>query len=88
MQNSKLQVLFIKTLEGVSKKSGNAYKMHMAQCALHNADGSILVGELPLGKGMENTAPGDYTAGFRLESYQGRLNAVVDTLTPLKPVKA
>lgn len=80
----KIIVLGSETKSGVSKK-GSAYSMVVVQCNVADQDGKIIAGELILPKGHPEVKPGNYTASFKLgKSSDGKVGAVVDTLSPLK----
>jgi hypothetical protein len=65
--NAKLQILSVETREGTSKKSGAAYKMVVAQCAVHDEDGTLKVGELVVPKELpQDIKPGFYDAVFKV----------------------
>jgi len=83
-----LQIIYVKPLSGIAKKSGNAYDMRLAQTVAHVTNketGQIepLVGELVLPSDLKETPPGYYLVDFRLSvSQQKRIESVVDSLTP------
>jgi hypothetical protein len=82
-----IQIIFVKTLAGIAKKSQNAYDMRLAQTIAHvtNKDGIVepLVGELVLPAELKETPPGHYLVDFRLSvSQQKRIESVVHSLTP------
>lgn len=82
-----IQIIFVKALSGIGKRSQTAYDMRMAQVIAHvpNKEGVIepLVGELVLPQDMKDTQPGFYLVDFRLSvSQQKRIESVVHTLTP------
>ncbi len=83
-----IQIIFVKTLAGVAKKSGNAYDMRLAQTIAHVANKETgvvepLVGELVLPSDMKETPLGFYLVDFRLSvSQQKRIESVVDSLVP------
>lgn len=83
-----IQVLRVSVREGVSRKTGNAYKMAEAQCvysAPNPETGEIepSVGTLLLPRGQEDARPGNYLAGFTLRTNrEGRVEAVISKLAP------
>lgn len=82
-----IQIIYVKQLAGIGKKSQTAYDMRMAQVIAHvaNKDGQIepLVGELVLPQDLKETMPGHYLVDFRLSvSQQKRIESVVNSLTP------
>jgi len=83
-----LQIIYVKPLAGIAKKSGNAYDMRLAQTIAHVTNketGQVepLVGELVLPSDLKETPPGYYLVDFRLSvSQQKRIESVVDSLTP------
>ena len=83
-----LQIIYVKPLAGIAKKSGNAYDMRLAQTVAHVTNketGQVepLVGELVLPSDLKETPPGYYLVDFRLSvSQQKRIESVVDSLTP------
>jgi hypothetical protein len=82
-----IQIIFVKALSGIGKKSQTAYDMRMAQVIAHvpNKDGVVepLVGELVLPQDLKETQPGFYLVDFRLSvSQQKRIESVVNSLTP------
>lgn len=85
---TQIQIIYVKPLSGVAKKSGNAYDMRLAQTIAHvpnKETGQVepLVGELVLPSDMKDTQPGFYLVDFRLSvSQQKRIESVVDSLIP------
>lgn len=83
-----IQVLRVSVREGVSRKTGQPYKMAEAQCVYNAPDpdtGEIVpsVGTLLLPRGQEDAKPGNYVAGFTLRtSREGRVEAVISKLQP------
>lgn len=78
-----LQILAVNLSEGKSKRTGNDWRMHKAQCVMQGPDGSVQVGELLLPKSMAHVPPGKYLAEFELGINYDRL--VVPVLTQLHP---
>lgn len=80
---SKLQILATDNRSGKSKKTGDAYSMDVAQCAVHFADGKLLVGDLVLPKGMPVPKPGFYDAVFEVGvSFQKQVAGYLVSLIP------
>jgi hypothetical protein len=83
-----IQVLRVSVREGISRKSGQPYKMAEAQCvysAPNPETGEIepSVGTLLLPRGQEDARPGNYLAGFTLRTNrEGRVEAVISKLAP------
>lgn len=82
-----IQIIYVKALTGIGKKSQAAYDMRMAQTIAHvtNKEGQVepLVGELVLPADLKETQPGHYLVDFRLSvSQQKRIESVVHSLTP------
>ncbi|MBN9430351.1 MAG: hypothetical protein J0H09_27990 [Burkholderiales bacterium] len=88
-----IQILRVDVRSGVSKKTGNAYKMAEAQCVFHapNVETGVIepsVGRLLLPRGQEDVRPGHYEAVFTLRSsLEGRVEAVIARLQPVEQAK-
>jgi len=61
---NQVEILSIEKNEGVSKKSGQAYKIVKAHCILFTDEGDRQIGMLNIPRGMEEPAPGMYDAIF------------------------
>lgn len=78
-----IEILAVNEEGGVSKKTGNPWKMYKAQCVIKGPDNAIKIGELNLSDKMKDTAPGKYLAEFELGvSFE---NKVIPLLTKLHP---
>lgn len=81
-----INVLRVSVREGVSRKTGQPYKMAEAQCVYEAPDpdtGELQpsVGTMLLPKGQEDTRPGRYAASFTLRTNrEGRVEAVISKL--------
>ncbi|SEL93569.1 hypothetical protein SAMN05216359_1292 [Roseateles sp. YR242] len=76
---------------GISVKTGKAWSMQTAECALCDEAGVILeVGTVRVTKELEGTKPGTYSASFSLRrDYKtGEIGAMVTALTPYPPQRA
>lgn len=83
-----LQILSTETKEGVGKKSGQAYKMVVAQCVLTDTQtGEIKVGELTLPKDVADPKPGHYKATFKI-GVDFQTKKIGGILAGLEPVQA
>lgn len=78
-----LNIIAINVEEGISKKTGQPWKMHKAQCALVGPDGKTQIGELNLSRALADTQPGKYLAEFELAVNYERL--VVPQIVMLHP---
>lgn len=84
MGDVRIQVFQVETKSGLSKKSGQPYRMEVCQCAVH-AGGQIVVGELVLPKDHPPVQPGDYSATFTVAvDRDKRIGGTLERLTPLK----
>lgn len=67
---SKLEILSVETLSGISKKSGKPYVLNICQCVKRGVkeDGtmSVEVGELVLPQSVEIPPAGEYYADFEI----------------------
>lgn len=84
---TQIQIIYVKQIAGIGKKSQQAYDMRMAQVIAQviNKDGQVepLVGELVLPEQFKDAPPGHYLVDFRLSvSQQKRIEAVVNSLEP------
>jgi hypothetical protein len=62
-----IEIVAINEASGISKKTGNAWTMHKAQCVVRGPDNSVVIGELMLPKELAlTTTPGKYLAEFEL----------------------
>lgn len=83
-----INVLRVSVREGVSRKTGQPYRMAEAQCVYHAPDpdtGEVLpsVGTMLMPRGQEDVRPGQYMASFTLRtSREGRVEAVISKLIP------
>lgn len=79
-----IEVIAINVQSGTSKKTGNPYAIHKAQCVVRGPDNSVQIGELKISKELaEKTPPGKYLAEFELGVSFERL--VVPLVTALHP---
>ncbi len=62
-----IEIIAVNKDAGISKKTGNAWEMHKAQCIVRGPDGLVKIGELILPKAMADVPPGKYLAGFELD---------------------
>lgn len=77
----KIEVLQVVNKAGVSKQ-GRPFSMDIAQCVLHEKDGTRTVGELLFPKGVMVPA-GYYSAALHLvRSMDGKLLGAVKSLAP------
>ncbi len=77
-----IEIVGINIQSGKSKKTGNDYAIHKAQCVVRGPDQSVQIGELNLPKEIaEKTTPGKYLAEFELGVSFERL--VVPRITAL-----
>lgn len=81
---TRIQVLSIKQISGLGKKSGQPYSMHICQCVVHGD--SILVGELVLPKDHPAVEPGMFDADFGVAVGQDK--RITGQLVQLTPVSA
>ncbi len=92
--SSTIQVLKINEVEkGISKKTGQPWERHTAECMLLSDDGSIdCVGRLVIPTVMrESIQVGTFRAGFALVvptfgDQQGQITARLTSLLPMAPV--
>lgn len=79
--HAKIQVLSMREMSGIGKKSGSPYKMTVCQCVVH---GDVpLVGELVLPKDHPVITPGMYNAEFGVAIGQDkRIGGQLVMLTP------
>lgn len=62
-----LEILNVVVQSGTSKKSGNPFTLHKAQCVFHGGADGMQIGQLILApKIAEVTKPGKYLAEFEL----------------------
>ncbi|MQQ99259.1 hypothetical protein [Glaciimonas soli] len=78
-----IEILAINVQSGKSKKTGNDYEIHKAQCVIRGANDSTQVGELNLPKELALTVPGKYLAEFELSINFDRL--VIPRVIALHP---
>lgn len=85
-----IQVLFVSSNSGKSKKTGNDYDMRMAQCIVHQAHRVTgvmepLVGELMLPEEYKDIVPGTYEVEFRVAlTREKRIESRVSTMMLVK----
>lgn len=92
MFSSIIQVLKVnEVVKGVSKKTGNAYERHSAECVLLDSSGAIeCVGRLVIPEALRDAVkPGHFSAGFTLRvptfgDRKGDIEAALVTLQPLQ----
>lgn len=86
MNKQKLTILDVAHRSGTSKKTGNAWAIHEAQCILEQEDAngkSVVVGTINLPDTLKESAPGDYLAEFSFfKSMDGKLEPRVVSLVP------
>jgi len=86
MNKQKLSILEVVKRSGISKKTGNAWEIHAAQCVLaQDVDGKsqIIVGTINLPEYLKATEPGDYLAEFAFfQSMEGKLEPRITSLVP------
>jgi hypothetical protein len=86
MNKQKLTILDVTHRSGISKKTGNPWAIHEAQCILEQEDSEgkkILVGTINLPEVLKESTPGDYLAEFSLfRSSEGKLEPRVVSLQP------
>jgi hypothetical protein len=61
-----IEILAVNKAGGISKKTGNPWEMHKAQCVIKGPDNGVQIGELNLPKNLIETKPGKYLAEFEL----------------------
>lgn len=76
-----IEILVVNESNGVSKKSGQPWRMFRAQCIVRGPDNSVQIGELNLPDALSKTPPGKYLAEFELGVNFERL--VVPRITAL-----
>lgn len=76
-----IEIVSIQESSGISRKTGNPWKMYRAQCVVTGGDSGAKVGELLLPDSLKDTAPGKYLAEFQLDVSFERL--VVPRITAL-----
>ena len=86
MSKQKLQILEVVKRSGISKKTGNAWEIHAAQCVLtQEVEGKsqIVVGTINLPDQLKTVAPGEYLADFAFfQSMEGKLEPRITSLVP------
>jgi len=86
MNKQKLTILQVIKRSGIAKRTGNAWEIHAAQCALEQSvDGEkqILVGIINLPDQLKAIEPGDYLADFAFfQSMEGKLEPRITSLVP------
>ncbi|AJY28032.1 cellulose synthase [Burkholderia pseudomallei] len=86
MSKQKLTILQVIQRGGISKRTGQPWEIHTAQCVLEqeNSEGKqILVGTINLPAALKDSAPGDYLAEFALQqSMEGKLEPRIVSLAP------
>jgi hypothetical protein len=84
MAKQKLTILQVVARSGISKRTGQPWEMHTAQCVLEqeNSEGKqILVGTINLPNALKDSPPGDYLAEFALQqSMEGKLEPRIVSL--------
>ncbi len=78
-----IEIVSVQESSGVSRKTGNPWKMYRAQCVVTGGDSGAKVGELLLPDSLKDTEPGKYLAEFQLDVSFERL--VVPRITALHP---
>jgi len=76
-----IEIVSVQESSGVSRKTGNPWKMYRAQCVVTGGDNGAKVGELLLPDSLKDTIPGKYLAEFQLDVSFERL--VVPRITAL-----
>ncbi|AYE29146.1 hypothetical protein [Burkholderia pseudomallei] len=86
MSKQKLTILQVIQRGGISKRTGQPWEIHTAQCVLEqeNSEGKqILVGTINLPAALKDSVPGDYLAEFALQqSMEGKLEPRIVSLAP------
>lgn len=78
-----IEIVSVQEASGISRKTGNPWKMYRAQCVVTGGDSGAKVGELLLPDSLKDTSPGKYLAEFQLDVSFERL--VVPRITALHP---
>ena len=78
-----IDIVSVQEASGISRKTGNPWKMYRAQCVVTGGDSGAKVGELLLPDSLKDTTPGKYLAEFQLDVSFERL--VVPRITALHP---
>jgi len=85
-----VEVLYVSIREGVSRKTGERYRMAEAECVFYSVDpdtGEVrpVTGAMTLPKGQEELKSGRYDAvlAFRRDFQTGRIFAGIAKLAPL-----
>lgn len=81
---TRIQVLSIKQMSGIGKKSGQPYNMSICQCVVHGEN--VMVGELVLPKDHPDIEPGLFDAEFGV--MVGQDKRITGQLLQLYPVDA
>lgn len=81
---TRIQVLSIKEMSGIGKKSGQPYKMFICQCVVHGEN--IVVGEMVLPKDHPHIEPGFFDAEFGV--MVGQDKRITGQLVQLYPADA
>lgn len=65
MTTAKLEILFVDEMRK-GEKNGKAWAIQTCQCAIHDEDGTIKVGEMMLPKDIQIPERGFYDAQFKI----------------------
>jgi len=86
MSKQKLTILQVIQRGGISKRTGQPWEIHTAQCVLEqeSSDGKqILVGTINLPAALKDSPTGEYLAEFALQqSMEGKLEPRIVSLVP------
>ncbi|ABN83768.1 cellulose synthase [Burkholderia pseudomallei] len=86
MSKQKLTILQVIQRGGISKRTGQPWEIHTAQCVLEqeSSEGKqILVGTINLPAALKDSPTGDYLAEFALQqSMEGKLEPRIVSLVP------
>ncbi len=89
----RIQIIRVEIRQGMSKRTGQPYRMGIAQCVYHAPNpttGEIeaSVGALNLPRGQEDTLPGNYVATMTLVTdREGRVAGAIAKLEPEQGAK-
>jgi len=87
MTTAKLEILFVDEVRK-GEKNGKAWAIQTCQCAIHEDDGSIKVGELVLPKDIQLPARGYYDAEFKIGvGFDKKVTGFLVGLRPSSPHK-
>ncbi|TKC83787.1 cellulose synthase [Trinickia terrae] len=86
MNKQKLSILQVIKRSGVSKRTGNPWEIHAAQCVLEQdveGEKQILVGTINMPNHLKDVLAGDYLAEFAFaQSIEGKLEPRIVSLQP------